>query len=36
MHRQGFASYFHEWWHYSFTGAEEPRSYDLAIVPKRR
>ena len=36
MHRQGFANYFREWWHYSFTAAAEPRSYDFAIVPKGR
>jgi D-alanyl-D-alanine dipeptidase len=36
MHRYGFANYFREWWHYSFTGAEEPRSYDFAIVPRGR
>jgi D-alanyl-D-alanine dipeptidase len=36
MRRQGFANYFREWWHYSFTGAPEPRAYDFAIVPRGR
>ena len=36
MHRHGFASYFREWWHYSFTGAAEPRAYDFAIGPRGR
>ena len=36
MHRHDFANYFREWWHYSFTAAAEPRSYDFAIVPKGR
>jgi zinc D-Ala-D-Ala dipeptidase len=36
MHRQGFANYFREWWHYSFYGAAEPRAYDFAITPRGR
>jgi hypothetical protein len=32
MRRHGFANYFREWWHYSFS-APEPRAYDFAIVP---
>jgi D-alanyl-D-alanine dipeptidase len=36
MHRHDFANYFREWWHYSFTAAAEPRSYNFAIVPKGR
>jgi D-alanyl-D-alanine dipeptidase len=36
MRKHGFANYFREWWHYSFTGSEEPRAYDFAIVPKGR
>jgi zinc D-Ala-D-Ala dipeptidase len=36
MRRHGFANYFREWWHYSFTGADEPRAYDFAIVPRGR
>jgi D-alanyl-D-alanine dipeptidase len=36
MHRHGFANYFREWWHYSFIGAPEPRTYDFAIVPRGR
>jgi D-alanyl-D-alanine dipeptidase len=34
MRRHGFTNYFREWWHYSFTGAPEPRVYDFAIVPR--
>lgn len=36
MRRHGFANYFREWWHYSYTGATEPRVYDFAIVPRVR
>jgi D-alanyl-D-alanine dipeptidase len=36
MHRHGFSNYFREWWHYSFTGASEPRAYDFAIAPRGR
>jgi zinc D-Ala-D-Ala dipeptidase len=36
MRRHGFANYFREWWHYSFTGAAEPRTYDFAITPRGR
>lgn len=36
MHRHGFANYFREWWHYSFIGADEPRSYDFEIKPRGR
>jgi zinc D-Ala-D-Ala dipeptidase len=36
MRRHGFANYFREWWHYSFTGAAEPRAYDFAILPRAR
>ena len=36
MHRHGFANYFREWWHYSFTGSAEPRVYDFAIAPRGR
>ncbi len=36
MRRHGFANYFREWWHYSFVGAPEPRTYDFAIVPRGR
>jgi D-alanyl-D-alanine dipeptidase len=36
MRRHGFANYFREWWHYSFTGASEPRAYDFAIGPRGR
>ena len=36
MRAHGFHNYFREWWHYSFTAAAEPRSYDFAIVPKGR
>ncbi len=36
MRRHGFASYFREWWHFSFTGADEPRAYDFAIGPRGR
>ena len=36
MRRHGFANYFREWWHYSFTGADEPRSYDFEIKPRGR
>ena len=36
MHRHGFANYFREWWHYSYTGAAEPRAYDFAIGPRGR
>jgi D-alanyl-D-alanine dipeptidase len=31
MQRHGFANYFREWWHFSFTAAAEPRAYDFAI-----
>jgi len=36
MHRQGFANYFREWWHYTFAAAPEPRAYDFAIGPRGR
>jgi D-alanyl-D-alanine dipeptidase len=36
MRRHGFANYFREWWHYSFYGAPEPRSYDFSIIPRGR
>jgi len=36
MRRHGFANYFREWWHFSFYGAPEPRTYDFAIVPRGR
>jgi D-alanyl-D-alanine dipeptidase len=36
MRRHGFANYFREWWHFSFTGAPEPRAYDFAIGPRGR
>ena len=36
MRRHGFASYFREWWHFSYLGAAEPRAYDFAIVPRGR
>ncbi|HZP70888.1 MAG TPA: M15 family metallopeptidase [Pseudolabrys sp.] len=36
MRRHGFSAYFREWWHYSFYGAAEPRSYDFAISPRGR
>jgi D-alanyl-D-alanine dipeptidase len=36
MRRHGFANYFREWWHYSYTGAAEPRPYDFAIAPRGR
>jgi D-alanyl-D-alanine dipeptidase len=36
MRRHGFANYFREWWHFSFTGAAEPRAYDFAIGPRGR
>ncbi|MGA8002999.1 MAG: M15 family metallopeptidase [Pseudolabrys sp.] len=36
MRRHGFANYFREWWHYTFAGALEPRSYDFAIGPRGR
>ncbi len=36
MHKHGFVNYFREWWHYSFTGSEEPRAYDFAITPRGR
>ena len=36
MRRHGFANYFREWWHYSYTGASEPRAYDFAIGPRAR
>jgi zinc D-Ala-D-Ala dipeptidase len=36
MRRHGFANYFREGWHYSSTGAPEPRAYDFAIVPRGR
>jgi D-alanyl-D-alanine dipeptidase len=36
MRRHGFANYFREWWHYSYTDSAEPRAYDFAIVPKGR
>ena len=29
MRRHDFANYFREWWHYSFTGADEPRAMIL-------
>ena len=35
MRRHGFANYFREWWHYSFS-APEPRAYDFAIWPRGR
>ena len=35
MRRHGFANYFREWWHYSFSVAE-PRAYDFAIGPRGR
>ena len=35
MRRHGFANYFREWWHYSFS-VTEPRTYDFAIVPRGR
>ena len=36
MRRHGFANYFREWWHYSFSGAAEPRAYDFAISSRSR
>jgi zinc D-Ala-D-Ala dipeptidase len=36
MRRHGFSNYFREWWHYSYSGATEPRAYDFAIVPRVR
>jgi D-alanyl-D-alanine dipeptidase len=36
MRRHGFANYFREWWHYSYTGASDPRAYDFAIGPRVR
>jgi len=36
MRRHGFANYFREWWHYSYSGAAEPRAYDFAIGPRGR
>jgi zinc D-Ala-D-Ala dipeptidase len=36
MRRHGFASYFREWWHFSFYGAPEPRAYDFEIKPRGR
>jgi zinc D-Ala-D-Ala dipeptidase len=36
MHKHGFVNYFREWWHYSFTGSDEPRAYDFAITPRGR
>ena len=35
MRRHGFANYFREWWHYSFS-VTEPRAYDFAIAPRGR
>ena len=36
MHRSGFVNYFREWWHYSYTGALDPRAYDFEIKPRGR
>lgn len=36
MRRHGFSNYFREWWHYTFSGAPEPRAYDFAIAPRGR
>jgi zinc D-Ala-D-Ala dipeptidase len=36
MRRHGFANYFREWWHFSFTAAPDPRAYDFAIGPRGR
>jgi D-alanyl-D-alanine dipeptidase len=36
MRRHGFASYFREWWHFSFLSAAEPRAYDFEIRPRGR
>jgi D-alanyl-D-alanine dipeptidase len=36
MRPHGFATDFREWWHFSFTGAPEPRAYDFAIGPRKR
>jgi len=36
MRKHGFANYFREWWHFSFTGAPDPRAYDFAIGPRGR
>jgi D-alanyl-D-alanine dipeptidase len=36
MRHRGFSSYFREWWHYSFSGAADPRDYDFAISPRGR
>lgn len=35
MRRHGFANYFREWWHYSFS-VSEPRAYDFAIGARGR
>jgi D-alanyl-D-alanine dipeptidase len=36
MSRHGFTNYFREWWHYTYSGAPDPQSYDFAIVARGR
>ena len=35
MEQQGFANYAKEWWHFTFSGADDGRSFDVPIRAAR-